>query len=134
MKTQRFCRPRWSAHGHPGWGMRASRYEAGNGARTTGGTVQRRRRHRYSGSGAAGVDIITDGEVRRLDGYVDSYYSIIEACALFHPPGRRGPGGTSRHATRPWADQAPSGLGIVQEFAYLRAHTTRATKPPVLGR
>ena len=26
----------------------------------------------------AGVDIITDGEVRRLDGYVDSYYGIIE--------------------------------------------------------
>ena len=26
----------------------------------------------------AGVDIITDGEVRRLDGYVDSYYAIIK--------------------------------------------------------
>src|SRR5574338_1558351 len=26
----------------------------------------------------AGVDVITDGEVRRLDGYVDSYYAIIK--------------------------------------------------------
>jgi 5-methyltetrahydropteroyltriglutamate--homocysteine methyltransferase len=26
----------------------------------------------------AGVDIITDGEARRLDGYVDGYYRIIE--------------------------------------------------------
>ena len=26
----------------------------------------------------AGIDIITDGEVRRLDGYVDSYYAIIK--------------------------------------------------------
>ena len=26
----------------------------------------------------AGLDIITDGEVRRLDGYVDSYYAIIK--------------------------------------------------------
>ena len=26
----------------------------------------------------AGVDIITDGEARRLDGYVDTYYSIID--------------------------------------------------------
>ncbi|HEY1333551.1 MAG TPA: hypothetical protein VGF31_04775, partial [Myxococcaceae bacterium] len=26
----------------------------------------------------AGVDLITDGEVRRLDGYVDSYYAIIK--------------------------------------------------------
>ena len=27
---------------------------------------------------SAGIDIITDGEVRRLDGYVDSYYAIIK--------------------------------------------------------
>src|SRR5881396_1142464 len=26
----------------------------------------------------AGIDVITDGEVRRLDGYVDSYYAIIK--------------------------------------------------------
>ena len=26
----------------------------------------------------AGVDVITDGEVRRLDGYVDSYYAVIK--------------------------------------------------------
>ena len=26
----------------------------------------------------AGVDVITDGEVRRLDGYVDSYYTVIQ--------------------------------------------------------
>jgi 5-methyltetrahydropteroyltriglutamate--homocysteine methyltransferase len=26
----------------------------------------------------AGIDIITDGEVRRIDGYVDSYYAIIK--------------------------------------------------------
>src|SRR5215475_13552927 len=25
----------------------------------------------------AGIDVITDGEVRRLDAYVDSYYAII---------------------------------------------------------
>ena len=25
----------------------------------------------------AGIDVITDGEVRRLDGYVDSYLSLI---------------------------------------------------------
>ena len=26
----------------------------------------------------AGIDVITDGEVRRLDGYVDSYYAVIK--------------------------------------------------------
>jgi len=29
----------------------------------------------------AGVDIIIDGESRRLDGYVDGYYSIIDGLA-----------------------------------------------------
>ena len=33
----------------------------------------------------AGVDIITDGEVRRLDGYVDSYYAIIQGIEPTQP-------------------------------------------------
>src|SRR5262245_2123935 len=35
----------------------------------------------------AGVDIITDGEVRRLDGYVDSYYASLKGIEAL--PGRR---------------------------------------------
>ena len=34
----------------------------------------------------AGVDIITDGEARRLDGYVDGYYEIIDGIRAL--PGR----------------------------------------------
>ena len=41
----------------------------------------------------AGVDIITDGESRRLDGYVDSYYSIIEGIRPVPSPRRAGPWG-----------------------------------------
>ncbi|PYM06145.1 MAG: methionine synthase, partial [Candidatus Rokuibacteriota bacterium] len=35
----------------------------------------------------AGIDILTDGEVRRLDGYVDSYYAIIKGIEAI--PARR---------------------------------------------
>ena len=63
----------------------------------------------------AGLDIITDGEVRRLDGYVDSYYAIIKgieplpvrrkagpvglrpADALRGDRTHRGAGGRARH-------------------------------------
>ena len=36
----------------------------------------------------AGLDIITDGESRRLDGYVDGYYAIIDGIRAL-PAGRR---------------------------------------------
>ena len=41
----------------------------------------------------AGIDIITDGEVRRLDGYVDSYYAIIKGIQPLpcHQPLRAAP-------------------------------------------
>src|ERR1700737_3280326 len=43
----------------------------------------------------AGLDIITDGEVRRLDGYVDSYYAIIKGIEPLPVRPRRGPGAYS---------------------------------------
>src|ERR671934_1848390 len=78
----------------------------------------------------AGLDIITDGEVRRLDGYVDSYYAIIEGIEALPVRRKAGPWGYDQH-TRYEATgriQAPEGLGIVQEFAYLKAHTQKPTK------
>ena len=41
---------------------------------------------------------------------------------------------TSRHATKPLARfKRPAGLGIVQEFTYLRDHTQKATKVTCAG-
>ena len=83
----------------------------------------------------AGVDIITDGESRRLDGYVDSYYSIIEGIRPVPSPRRAGPWGYDQQ-TRYEATgkvNAPSGLGIVKEFQYLAGHTQRATKATCAG-
>jgi 5-methyltetrahydropteroyltriglutamate--homocysteine methyltransferase len=83
----------------------------------------------------AGVDIITDGEARRLDGYVDSYYSIIEGIRPLPVTRQAGPWGYDQQ-TRYEAIgtiATPTGLGIVQEFTYLHAHTHRATKATCAG-
>ncbi len=83
----------------------------------------------------AGVDIITDGESRRLDGYVDGYYAIIEGIRALPIARQAGPWGYDQQ-TRYEAIgkiQAPEGLGIVQEFTYLQAHTSKATKVTCAG-
>ena len=41
----------------------------------------------------AGLDVITDGEVRRLDGYVDSYYAIIKGIEPLPVRRKAGPWG-----------------------------------------
>src|SRR5918999_1593351 len=61
----------------------------------------------------AGIDVITDGEVRRLDGYVDSYYAVIKGIEPVEMP--------------------EGGLGIVKEFEYLRKHTGRRVKATCAG-
>ena len=83
----------------------------------------------------AGVDIISDGESRRLDGYVDGYYAIIQGIEPSEPARKAGPWGYDQQ-TRYVATgriEAPSGLGIVDEFEYLHAHTDRPTKVTCAG-
>jgi 5-methyltetrahydropteroyltriglutamate--homocysteine methyltransferase len=125
------------SHGHPGWWHEGkAAYEAGkwgpydleelcNDAADIAILDQER----------AGVDIITDGEVRRLDGYVDSYYSIIEGLSPIPSSRQAGPWGYDQQTRYEAVGKIklPSGLGIVQEFAYLRAHTARATKATCAG-
>ena len=41
----------------------------------------------------AGLDVITDGEVRRLDGYVDSYYAVIKGIEPLPVRRKAGPWG-----------------------------------------
>lgn len=84
----------------------------------------------------AGIDIITDGEVRRLDGYVDSYYAVIRGIRPLPARRKLGPWGydqqTRYEAVGP-LEPPPGGLGIVKEFSYLRTHTQRATKATCAG-
>ena len=83
----------------------------------------------------ARVDIITDGESRRLDGYVDSYYAIIEGIRPIPPPRKAGPWGYDQQTRYEAVGEirAPSGLGIVSEFEYLAAHTRKPTKVTCAG-
>ena len=83
----------------------------------------------------AGLDIITDGESRRLDGYVDGYYAIIDGIRSL-PIGRRGgPWGYDQQTRYEAVSEivAPEGLGIVSEFEYLRDHTALPTKVTCAG-
>ncbi len=84
----------------------------------------------------AGIDIITDGEVRRVDGYVDSYYAIIQGIAPLPVRRKAGPWGydqQTRYEAIGRIETPPGGLGIVKEFEFLRAHTTRHTKATCAG-
>src|SRR5581483_11186070 len=84
----------------------------------------------------AGLDIVTDGEVRRLDGYVDSYYAIIKGIRPIPARRKVGPWGydqQTRYEAVGRIETPEGGLGIVKEFEYLRRHTGRATKATCAG-
>ncbi|MBI4589105.1 MAG: methionine synthase [Candidatus Rokubacteria bacterium] len=84
----------------------------------------------------AGLDLITDGEVRRLDGYVDSYYAIIRGIQALPVKRKAGPWGydqQTRYEAVGRIETPPGGLGIIKEFEYLKAHTTRRTKATCAG-
>jgi 5-methyltetrahydropteroyltriglutamate--homocysteine methyltransferase len=84
----------------------------------------------------AGVDVITDGEVRRLDGYVDSYYAIIKNIEPIEARRKAGPWGydqQTRYRAVGKIDVPEAGLGIVDEFKYARAHTDKPLKATCAG-
>ena len=84
----------------------------------------------------AGLDVITDGEVRRLDGYVDSYYAIIKGIKAIPVRRKVGPwryDQQTRYEAVGQIETPEGGLGIVKEFQYLQAHTTRAVKATCAG-
>jgi 5-methyltetrahydropteroyltriglutamate--homocysteine methyltransferase len=84
----------------------------------------------------AGLDIITDGEVRRLDGYVDSYYTVIKGIQPLPVRRKAGPWGydqQTRYEAVGRVEAPAGGLGIVKEFEYLKAHTTKQTKATCAG-
>jgi 5-methyltetrahydropteroyltriglutamate--homocysteine methyltransferase len=84
----------------------------------------------------AGIDIITDGEVRRIDGYVDSYYAIIKGIEALPVRRKAGPWGydqQTRYEAVGRIETPSGGLGIIKEFEYLKAHTARHAKATCAG-
>jgi len=85
---------------------------------------------------AAGIDVITDGEMRRTDGYVDTYYRIIRNIAPLPVRRKAGPWGydqQQRYEAVGRIETPPTGFGLVKDFEFLRARTTRRAKATCAG-
>jgi 5-methyltetrahydropteroyltriglutamate--homocysteine methyltransferase len=84
----------------------------------------------------AGIDVITDGEMRRLDGYVDSYYSIIQGIEAVPAARKDGPWGydqQTRYRAVGTIQTPPGGLGIVAEYSYALGRTKKLLKATCAG-
>ncbi|MFB3133360.1 MAG: methionine synthase [Rhodothermales bacterium] len=83
----------------------------------------------------AGVDVISDGEMRRLGFFTADFYGRLTGLAERPPERRLGPGGHDQRerydAVEPF--DAPDGLGLVDEYTYVRARTRRPLKVPCPG-
>ena len=126
------------SHGHPGWWFATVKaYEAGEvGPGDLEEMMDDAANTAIRDMEEAGVDIITDGEVRRLDGYVDSYYAIIKGIQPIPVRRKAGPWGydqQTRYEAVGRIEAPPGGLGIVKEFEYLKAHTRHRVKATCAG-
>ena len=83
----------------------------------------------------AGVDIVTDGEMRRAGFFTAAFYGHLTGLRPLPPERRAGvPGHDQRERyeiVEPIA--APHGLGLVEEFRYVRRRTNRPVKVPCPG-
>ncbi len=70
----------------------------------------------------AGLDVITDGEMRRRD-FIQSFYDRFTGLRALPPARRFGAAGYDQNARHEVVDKitAPRGLGIVEEFQFLRS-------------
>ena len=82
----------------------------------------------------AGVDIISDGEMRRWY-FVQSFYRRMSGLVEEEPPRKVGLYGYDSPPRYHTVEKVtvPEGLGIVEEFKYARAHTSRPLKATCPG-
>ncbi|HXG04864.1 MAG TPA: methionine synthase [Candidatus Binatia bacterium] len=126
------------SHGRPGWWFALVKaYEAGEAGPADLEEMFDDAAHAaIRDMEEAGIDVITDGEVRRLDGYVDSYYAVIKGIQPLPVRRKLGPWGydqQTRYEAVGRIDVPATGLGIVAEFEFLKRHTTRRTKVTCAG-
>lgn len=83
----------------------------------------------------AGIDVVTDGEMRRAGFFTAEFYTHLTGLRALQPDRRVGaPGHDQQHrfeVLEPIA--APNGLGVVEEFRYARSRTTRPLKVTIPG-
>lgn len=83
----------------------------------------------------AGVDIVTDGEMRRVGFFTAEFYGHLTGLRELPPQRKVGiPGHDQRESYQIEAPiEAPKGLGLLDEFAYVRTRTQRPIKMPCPG-
>jgi len=83
----------------------------------------------------AGVDVVTDGEMRRAGFFTAEFYRHLTGLQPLEPDRRQGAAGHDQQhrfaVLEPVA--APNGLGVVAEFTYARARTERPLKVTLPG-
>jgi len=83
---------------------------------------------------SAGLDVISDGEMRRRD-FIQNFYGRLTGLRTLEPRRRFGAAGYDQNPGHEVVDRitAPAGLGIVEEFRFLRSTTNRPVKVCVPG-
>jgi 5-methyltetrahydropteroyltriglutamate--homocysteine methyltransferase len=82
----------------------------------------------------AGVDVISDGEMRRTT-FIRGFYDRLAGLVPLPVPRRLGPPNYDTHCPYEVVGrvEAPEGLGIVDEFRFARAHADRPLRVAVPG-
>ncbi|MBI4611713.1 MAG: cobalamin-independent methionine synthase II family protein [Candidatus Rokubacteria bacterium] len=82
----------------------------------------------------AGLDVISDGEMRRVT-FIRGFYERLTGIKPLPVPRRLGVPSYDSHCPYEVVDRidAPEGLGIVDEFAFARSHAPRPLKIAVPG-
>jgi len=83
----------------------------------------------------AGVDVITDGEMRRIGFFTAEFYSHLTGLKENAPRRKMGVVGHDQRESYEAESviTAPNGLGLVPEYKYLNMRTTRLIKMPIPG-
>lgn len=83
----------------------------------------------------AGVDIITDGEMRRVGFFTANFYQYIHGLDTREQARKSGVGGHDQREKYLAVEalRAPDGLGLLPEYTYLRTRTDRPIKMPIPG-
>ncbi len=83
----------------------------------------------------AGVDIITDGEMRRIGFFTAEFYSHMTGLTELPPQRKLGVGGHDQRESYLAVEPvlAPNGMGLVEEYKYARNRTNRPLKVPCPG-
>ena len=83
----------------------------------------------------AGVDIITDGEMRRIGFFTAEFYSHMTGLRENASNRKMGVGGHDQRESYEAVEvlDAPNGLGLLEEYNYLRQHTNLPIKMPIPG-